>query len=85
MVRVGRGRGGYRTGGILGDEWRAAIDTAAVALFHGFDPLRFIDLVGVDRLVMDRVLQRAEDQWTRRQRNTAQAIGYYVGKALSGK
>lgn len=62
-----------------------AVESAAVALLSGISPLTYLDWVGTERVLMDRILHRAEQLRVARVRDTARAIGGEVAKALSGK
>lgn len=54
-------------------------------MLGGLDPLRFLDVVGTERLVIDRILERAEEIRVDRLKNIVTAIGQSVAKALAGK
>lgn len=84
MVRVQCLGGGSSPGGILGAEWRNTINSAALAMLHGVDPLTFLGVNrSVDRLVMDAALQRAEELYWKRQRDIINGIGDAVGAVVS--
>lgn len=67
---------------------RPAIVEGALALEHGWDPLRYLDLVGVDRLIAKEILQEAVERRADRDqrfwKNAVGAVQSGVARAFKG-
>lgn len=69
--------------------FRAAIQDGALALENGWDPIRYLDLEGVERLVAKEILQAAADRKAERDqhhwKNMQAAVQNGVAKAFGGR
>lgn len=74
---------------MIDGRFRAAIREGALALENGWDPLHYLDLEGVERLVAREVLQVAADRRAEREKafwkNVQGAVQNGVAKAFGGK
>lgn len=68
--------------------FRAAVQDGALALECGWDPIRFLDLEGVERLVAKEILQEAAIRKGERDKhywkNMVAAVQSGVAKAFKG-
>jgi hypothetical protein len=69
--------------------FRAAVQEGALALENGWDPLRYLDLAGLERIVAKEVLQEAAERKADREKHfwkdVQAAVQNGVAKAFGAK
>lgn len=72
-----------------GGRFQVAVQDGALALENNWDPLRYLGLEGVERLVAKEILQEAANRRAEREKhfwkNAAAAVQNGVARAFGGK
>lgn len=71
-----------------GGGYRPHLQEAALALSHGWDPIAYLDLVGVEHLAAKQVLQYAVDAQAERDKahwkNMVNSVANGIARAFKG-